>query len=601
MSHHSEDIINIDHAKTLDGLFRLRVHRSGSTPAYHGFNKESKRWEMLTWEETSLQVERWRARMACEELQRGDRVAVLLRNCSEWIVFEQAALSLGLVVVPLYTDDRPDSIAYILQDADIKLLLVQDLSRLKRLLESIEEESALKRIIVLDDRATDNLDPRVITANDWLAGPASNPPLRELDPHALATIVYTSGTTGRPKGVMLSHHNILSVIHAGLTMVSVYPDDIFLSFLPLSHTLERTGGYYLPMAAGSSVAFARSIPQLAEDLLTVQPTVMIAVPRIFERVHGRISQQLEKGTPIARMLFHTTVKVGYTLFEYQQARRGWHLSFLLWPLLKKVVANKVQAKLGGRLRLAVCGGAAMPFEIAKTFIGLGVTILQGYGLTETSPVISINTPEHNNPASVGVALRGIKVRIGEKSELQVKSPGVMMGYWNNHAATKRMIEADGWLKTGDQARIDDKGFIFITGRIKDILVLSNGEKVPPGDLEMALTIDPLFEQVMVVGEGRSHLSALIVVNAEAWPVFVQHIGLDPMSPDSLESREVKSQVVRRCATLLHDFPGYAKVRRVHLTMEPWTVDNGLLTPTMKTKRNKVLEHYATAIERLYEE
>jgi len=237
--------------------------------------------------------------------------------------------------------------------------------------------------------------------------------------------------------------------------------------------------------------------------------------------------------------------------------------------------------------------------VARQFIGLSIPLVQGYGLTETSPVISVNTLESNNPSSVGLPLRGMKVRIGEDDELEVDSPGVMLGYWNNHAATSQVIGPDGWLRTGDQARIDEKGHIFITGRIKDILVLSNGEKVPPGDMEMAISLDPLFEQVMVVGEGRSYLGALLVLNSELWPGLARDYGLDPTEPQSLRDAKLLSGMQGRVRLALRDFPGYAKIRRLALLLEPWTVDNGLLTPTLKVKRAKVLEQCEEQVEQIY--
>jgi long-chain acyl-CoA synthetase len=237
--------------------------------------------------------------------------------------------------------------------------------------------------------------------------------------------------------------------------------------------------------------------------------------------------------------------------------------------------------------------------VARVFIGLGVPLVQGYGLTETSPVIAVNPLEDNRPKSVGVLLRGIRARIGGDDELQVKGPCNMLGYWNNHAATARVIDADGWLHTGDQARLED-GYLYITGRLKDILVLSNGEKVPPGDMEMAIGMDPLFEQVLVVGEGRSYLTVLAVLSGDLWPGLAREHGLAPADPQSLDDPGLHKELLSRIRVALADFPGYAKVRRIALTLEPWTIDNGLQTPTMKIKRNKVLEHHRRAVERMYE-
>ena len=519
------------------------------------------------------------------------------------VAHQSVTLGLGLVVVPLYTDDRPDSVAYILEDSAVKLLLVQDIGRWRRLAPAIGDSGILKRVLVLDNGENAHQlaqrDERVRLVEDWLPAKGSGLRRRQGRADELASIVYTSGTTGRPKGVMLSHSNMLSVAHGALAVVDCYQEDVFLSFLPLSHTLERTGGYYLPIMTGSMVAYSRSIGQLAEDLQILRPTAMIAVPRIFERIYGRLKEQLSSRSVLARWLFERAVGVGWRRFLRQQGRARWHPSLLFWPLLRRLVAGKVTQRLGGRLRVTVSGGAPLSPEIAKVFLGLGVPLLQGYGLTETSPVISVNPLENNQPASVGVPLRRIKVKIGEDEELLVKSPGVMLGYWNNHAATKAMIDADGWLHTGDQARIEGE-HIYITGRIKDILVLSNGEKVPPADMELAIALDTLVSQVMVVGEGQPYLTALVVLDADFWPGLAQDCGLDPMRPESLADQKVATVVLRHIKDALRDFPGFAKIRRVTLLLEPWTIDNGLLTPTLKTKRAKVLERYAEEVAAMYE-
>ena len=598
----SEDLIPIERALTLDGLFFQRVRRSPDRVAYQYFDRSVETWRQWTWAEMGALVARWRAALAREQLAAGDRVGILLRNGPEWVTFDQAALSLGLVTVPLYTDDRADNAAYIIGDAAIKVLLVQDANRWGRIRAVLDASPYPQRVVLVDPgKEAERLageDRRVVLAADWVPEAGLKLKQRDGDPHALATIVYTSGTTGRAKGVMLSHSNLLINAHASLTMVDCYREDMFLSFLPLSHTLERTAGYYLPMLAGAGVAFARSIPQLGEDLQQVRPTVMIAVPRVFERVYRRLLDQVQ-GRPLpVRWMFRLAVRVGWLSFEREQGRGGWHPLLLLWPFLRSKVGAPVLARLGGRLRVALSGGAPMPREVAHLFLGLGLPLLQGYGLTETSPVVSVNRLEENDPDSVGLPLRGLEVRIGRDDELLIRGPSVMLGYWNNHAATSQIIDADGWLHSGDQARIRN-GHIYITGRIKDILVLSNGEKVPPADMEMAITLDPLFEQVLVVGEGRPFLSALVVLAADLWPGLALEHGLDAENENSLDDPGLHKDLLGRIRGALRAFPGYAKIRRIALSLEPWSVDNGLLTPTLKVKRGEVLNRFAPQIARMY--
>ncbi len=598
MTHHT-DVIPAEQAGTLYGLFRERLKRSPHRTAYRGFDAKDKVWKSWNWQDIATQVARWQSALEQEELEPGDRVAINLRNCKEWVLFDQAAMGLGLIVVPLYPDDRPDNVAYILQDADVKLLFMHNAAQWKRLSPALTDEHHLQRVVIQNTDDKDSLADPAIYLEHWLPGNWGILRDWDADPHQLASIIYTSGTTGRPKGVMLSHHNMLSVAHGALHYFDVFPHDVFLSFLPLSHTLERTAGYYLPMMAGAEVAYARGIPQLAEDMQEIRPTIMIAVPRIFERIYTRLQDQMQQKSWLASLLFHTTTAIGWQRFEYQQGRGWWRPGLLFWPILNQLVASKVRVRFGGRLRVIVSGGAALPEKVARLFIGLDLCLLQGYGLTETSPVISVNAPQSNIPSSVGKAIPGVAVKIGDNDELLVRGPGNMLGYWNNHKATAQTIDAHGWLHTGDQARIDENGHIFITGRIKDILVLSNGEKVPPGDIESAILMDDLFDQALVLGEGESYLTALLVLNPDHWFSLATEHQLDPFSPESLKDKTLHHTVIQRLRTLLHDFPAYARIRRITLLLEPWTVEADLMTPTMKIKRPKVIEHHKNDIKAMY--
>ena len=372
-----------------------------------------------------------------------------------------------------------------------------------------------------------------------------------------------------------------------------------LSFLPLSHTLERTCGYYLSIMAGARVAYARSIPQLSEDLLTIRPSLLISVPRIYERVYAAIKTKLADGPALRRKLFEQAVEVGWARFEHQQGRGSWSPRFLLWPLLKKLVADKILARLGGNLRAAVSGGAALTPDVAKVFIGLGLPVLQGYGMTETSPVVSSNRLEDNLPASIGKPIPHVQVKIGDRDALLVKGPNVMLGYWGNEAATKAMFTSDGWLNTGDTARLDAEGRLYITGRLKEIIVLSNGEKIAPVDMESAILRDPFFEQVMVVGEGKPYLAVLVVPNKELWAKAAAEHGLDLASQLSLSTKQAEQLVLERINAQIKQFPGYAQIRRVAVMAQPWTIENGMLTPTLKLKRAKVMEQHRAECEKLY--
>ncbi|QJR13930.1 AMP-dependent synthetase/ligase [Usitatibacter palustris] len=565
--------------------FAKRVALSPDKAAYREYDAPSQSWRERTWSDMAGQVGRVRAAFATEGLAPRDRVAIMLRNCPEWVAFDIGAHAQGLVVVPLFVDDRPENFAYILNDAGVKVLLVEGEEHLKRLDEVRAQLGSLQRIITVKPVA-DRGDAAVRSLDQWLPAEPAGETRPIVDGHSLATIVYTSGTTGKPKGVMLTHQNMLQNVKSALGAYDVYPDDVLLSFLPLSHMFERTVGYYLTLVSGSVVAFARSIPQLSEDFKTVRPTIIVSVPRIFERLHAGVHASLAEASPAKRRLFDFAHHVGWSRFEWQQGRGPFKASFVLWPLLKLLVADKLLERMGGRLRLCVSGGAALNPEIAHTFIGLGLPICQGYGLSEASPIVSANRLDRNDPASIGLPLPGIEVAIGENGALMVKGPNVMLGYWNNPEATKQVLGDDGWLNTGDQARKDPNGFLYITGRIKEIIVLGNGEKVPPVDMELAIQLDPLFEHVMIVGEGKPYLAALVVLNAEQWAKVP-------------EADRTDKAVTARIAKLIKGFPGYAQIRRVALLTDKWTVDNGLLTPTLKLRRSVILERLRAQVDALY--
>ena len=589
-------------AKTLDGLFSERVRRSAQMTAYCSYDQVAGNWRDYTWEQVEREVARWQTALAKEGLVTGDRVAIMSRNCPEWVIFDQAALGLGLVVVPLYTDDRAENAAYILGDSGARLLLLEDQKQWQSLKELRAQMGDLFKVITInpfENFTKDAMNTELSALCDWLPKEAGEVQHANHEPNDLATIMYTSGTSGRPKGVMLSHHNLLTNANSCLQIVSVSQDDLLLSFLPLSHAFERTVGYYLPIMTGATVAYARSIQQLQEDLISIRPSILISVPRIYERIYAAIHTKLEKKSTLSRLIFNYAVEVGYSRFEFQQQRGPKKISHLLWPLLNLLVAKEVMGKLGSRLRLAMAGGAPLSTEVSRMFIGLGLPILQGYGMTECSPVACVNSIDNNVPSSVGRVIPGVAVKLGENNTLLIHGPNVMLGYWNNPGATAAILAPDGWLNSGDMARIDG-GIITITGRLKEIIVTSNGEKIPPADMEAAILRDQLFEQVMLIGEGRPYLSVLVVINPSCWErILLQH-NLDLTVARSVHNKKIEKILLKRITVQIREFPGYAKIRRVALALEPWTVENGMLTPTLKLKRTKVLDHYQAAVSKLYE-
>lgn len=591
------DLISVEQAKSLAGLFCRRVERSAERTAYRYYDKADNCWQQYSWQQVQQQAARWQQAMLADNLRPGDRVAVMLNNSVEWVLFDLAASGLGLVTVPLYVNDRPENFAYILQSTSARLLVSDGPEQWQRIEQVGDRLEAVERIVTLQTVCEVDCDPRLRQLDEWLPEEAGDYQLHEIDSDSLATIVFTSGTTGPPKGVMLSHRNMLTNAAAGLERVSIYPDDQFLSFLPLSHMFERTAGYYIPIMAGACVAFVRSIDQLADDLQEVRPTVLVSVPRIFERIYNKMTLKLADEPWLARAIFRLAVWAGWYHFQYHRHQQPWGIQLLIWPLLKRVVGRKLEQRLGGQLRLAISGGAPLAPPIAQTFIGLGLNVLQGYGLTETSPVISVNTLEDNCPQSVGCPLPGVKVRIGAEDELLVRGDNLMLGYWQSE---ENIIDEQGWLHTGDKARIDEQGRIYITGRLKEIIVLSSGEKVPPEDLQLAVAVDPLFEQVLVIGENRPYLTAIVVVNPGQWRLLTHKLGFDAEDPQALNSPAAQAALLQRISYRLKEFPGYAKVHRVYATSTPWSIDSGLITATLKVRRQPIIDQFAEQVTQMYE-
>jgi long-chain acyl-CoA synthetase len=416
-----------------------------------------------------------------------------------------------------------------------------------------------------------------------------------LTPEATATLIYTSGTTGIPSGAMLSHFGILWNCEAIANFIPPLPDDVFLSLLPLAHAFERILGYYLAMMGGATVAFARSVKTLQEDLLAIRPTVFLAVPRIYERFCDIIQRKAGENS-IKAVLLRRTAKLGWLMHEASQHRSQPKLVWRIeWPLLDRLIARRVRGAFGGRMRVAVSGGASLPVDTGRFLIGLGLPLIEGYGLTEAGPVVTATSLDDYVPGSVGRPLVGLEIKLGEHDELLVRSPSIMKGYWRNESATARAIDSDGWLRTGDIAAICD-GRVYIRGRLGERIALSTGEKVIASTLVAAIKRDLLFEQICVVGEGRPYLVAVTSLNLQRWNDFASKLGLDPQVPNSRDAVDI---ALRRTGELLFDLPAHAQIRGLHLVLEPWTVENGLLTPTLKVKRQAVEDKYRKEVDQLY--
>lgn len=603
-----ERIKALDVLTTLPELLTHHLTVRPDDVAYKVYDNASKSWKDLTFKNVYDQVHAWRHAFAARsELVRGDRVAMLLPNCPEAVFFDLSALSNTLVPVPLHAIDTPKSSAFILNDSGAKVLVTNKLLKWKQIREAAETPE-IRLVVITDDKDCDDLEAPipVMTKETFLKlGETSQLPKEAPKATDLAALVYTSGTTGNPKGVMLTHRNVISNIQGVLKNLQPSGHETFLSFLPLSHTFERTTSYYLALGLGYTTAFNRSIANLQADFREIRPTVLMSVPRVYEMIYAKLQDGLAKKSKFVRYLFDWAVEVGWRRFcrenglPVESSSRAWLDPFVAGFLDKKV-GSQLRAVFGDRIHLYISGGAALSPAVARTFFALGVPIYQGYGMTETSPIISVNKVGHNHPNTVGPALPNIEVRLGEGDELQVRGPTVMKGYWNREEATKAIFTEDGWLRTGDVCTIYPDGNIRITGRIKEIIVTSTGEKVPPADLESAITSDRLFSQCMVVGDDRPFIAAVAVVNPDEFKTVCGELGLDPTKPESLQDPAFRKAALTRIKTSTAGFPNYGVPRQVHCTLDAWTIDNGLLTPTLKMKRNLIRQRYTAEINALYD-
>ena len=604
-------LADLKECATLDKFIPLRARLTGGEIALKQFNRTLNAWDAISYLELNERIIEWRKAFASLGLQRGARVSILLNNSVDHVLADQATLANAMIPVPLHAIDTPGSQAFILADSGAECLVTNKLERWQAIEAAGENLSAVKTVILTDEISPAHQSgrgPRIYGIDDFLGLGQQAVLLPEgPTPDDLAAIVYTSGTTGRPKGVMLTHGNIVSNVIATLEHIAPAPQPgyVFLSFLPLSHTFERTAGYYLPLGMGCTIVFNRSIMLLNEDFKIAHPDVLISVPRIYERIYARIIDRLSKQSAFVRFLFNTCVDVGWRRFcranrlPVPASSLSW-LDPFVWPFLKKMVATKVAMQFGGRLKVAIAGGAALNHKVARLFCGLGIPPIQGYGMTEASPIIAGNSLTLNQPETVGRPFPNVEVRLApETHEIQVRAPSVMKGYWNRPDDTAKVLSPDGWLSTGDVGEFNELGLLRIRGRIKEIIVTSTGEKVPPVDLELALETDPLFAQTYVVGEARPFISFVAVLNVEKWKELAAKLGVAPNDQLALQSNAVRSAVLKRARAAAADFPHYALPRNVVLTLEPWTIENGLLTPTLKLKRKPLSEKFAAQIEEMY--
>ena len=603
--------MNTTTPNTIGAAFREAAARYPRKPALR-FKGEDGEYRSISFEALRDSVDRLAASLARLGVTKGDRVAVFAYHGPEWVMADLASLELGAVIVPLYHTLSPSAAKYILNDSACKLIFVEG-KELFGVIEAIRGEiPSLEHVVVFDeagiekggtylkfaDLTAEGLEGGHGESRGERAAGAALPPISPGDP---ATIVYTSGTTGTPKGVVLSHGNILFDAFAALRRFEVGPEDTFLSFLPLCHMIGRTCGYYSMLFAGATIAYAEGISTIVSDVQAIRPTIIIVVPRIVEKIYEAVEQKVMEAPLIRRRLVFAAVRC---LNErVNRTYRGDSVPFSLrvrCAFYDRLVASKFRKIAGGRLRLLVSGGAPLDRKLAKTLHVLGFNIVEGYGLTETAPIVCAATVEDNRLGTVGKPLDGVEIKIGESDEILVRGPNLMCGYFNMPEETAKAIDGDGWFHTGDQGRFDAGGNLAITGRIKELIVTSYGKKVAPVPIEAEIVKSPYIDQVLLYGDSKKFITALVVPQREMIERYAQENGVAAGDyTELLARREIRDLIAAEIERASAELAPFEKARAFELLAEGFTVANELLTPTLKLRRQRIVERYRDAIDALY--
>ncbi|MDE0013696.1 MAG: long-chain fatty acid--CoA ligase [Candidatus Poribacteria bacterium] len=588
---------------TLISIFEASIQQHGSKPAL-AHKPKGGTYQDISYTQLGESVDAFSKGLSTLGVQKDDRVALLSENRPEWAITDFGSLKAGAVTVPMFSTLTAAQVSYILKDSGAKIICVSTESQLKKVLSIQDDVPTLENIILLDS-TEDETPEDVIQFEDVCNRGKAVDSTQEGDASEddIATIIYTSGTTGNPKGVMLTHANFISNLRACKSLIDVGDTDVLLSFLPLSHVFERLGGHYVPLFSGAKIAYAESTFTVARNMQEISPTVMLSVPRLYETMHDRVLSAVQAGSPLKQKIFHWGVSVGSAVSSaIQQGKNPSAILQLQQRIADKLVFAKLKAATGGRLRFFVSGGAALPQAIAEFFHAAGILILEGYGLTETSPVISMNHPAKWKFGTVGVPVPGVEVQIAEDGEILTRGPHVMKGYFNNEAETAEVIDADGWFYTGDIGIIDADGFVKITDRKKNIIVLSNGKNVAPQPIESELVQSPFISQIMLIGNERKNLAALIVPNFDALKAWASENNVEATDISAmLQASEVRQLIQREIRSRLTDFADFEQVRRFALLEQEFSQEADEMTPTLKLKRNVIIEKYADVIEGMYPE
>ena len=597
--------------------------------AFHHKLETNGTYEPVYWDQVFGDVNSIAAYLVSQGIEHGDRVGILSENRYEWAVVDLAIQLIGAINVSLYTTLPPNQCEFILQDSDTKIFFVSTGIQLKKAIEVFENCDELTKIIAFDKpKVVKFLDHDFVRLfEDVLEEGGKRLPKLEnkihkystaVTPEDISTLIYTSGTTGRPKGAMLTHHNIVSNVKAATQHIYWDDKDRLLSFLPLCHSFERTGGYYAIISCGAEIYYAESVDTVSKNMPEVKPTVMISVPRLFEKIYNLIIKNVEEGSDTKKRIFNWAVEIGK---KYADGKRGF--TAFQKVIADRLVFNKLKQRTGGQIRLFVSGGAALPPDIDSFFRSAGFTIIQGYGLTETSPVMAANKPGIEVVGVVGHVVPGVTVGIqslkdgkivaeisgedyptglnSEEGEILCKGPNVMKGYWKNEEATKEMIDDNGWLHTGDVGKFVD-GNLKITDRIKHMIVNAGGKNIYPGPIEDMFKTSKWIDQLVVVGEAQSFMGALIVPDFDTIKKFARNknIKTDPIE-DLIEHEEVITLYKKEIRSFSRELASHEKIRDFRILPTEFTVETGEITPTLKVKRRVISEKYAQQIADIFKD
>lgn len=570
--------------------------------------KKDGTYQSLTFKDIHESVLNIAAGLAAMGVKKDDKVVILSENCKEWAFFDYAILSIGAITTPIYSTLLAKDIKYIINNCDARLVVVSNSLLFNKILEVEKDLTRVKNYILIEPEGVDHKN--VTTLDELMEMGKSyrqkNPDyveksVKSLSRDDLATIIYTSGTTGEPKGVMLTHGNFLSNVEGSLKAISISEEDVFLSFLPLSHVFERMAGHFLANHAGSTIAYAESVEAVPQNLQEVRPTVMTSVPRLFEKIYARVVGSVEEGSPIKKKLFNWAIGVGRVVTAYRQKNQPLPgFLGLKYKLADKLVFSKLKERVGGNIRFFVSGGAPLAKEIGEFFTAAGLLILEGYGLTETSPVITVNRLEKFKFGSVGVKLDNVEVKIAEDGEILTRGPHIMQGYYKNQEETKDVIDADGWFHTGDIGHLDEDDMLVITDRKKNIIVTAGGKNVAPQKMENLLVTSRYIEQVLVIGDKRKFCSAIIVPSFEAVEKFAGEKGISYQShKDLCKNAEVYQLIKNEVDAANAQVASYETIKKLVLLDQPFTIESGELTPSLKIKRKIVEQNFKEEIDALY--